>query len=383
MSRPAVVLVGGVGKLPYAGASFYYLHYARGLIELGYEVVYVERQGRTNEYYDPSTRAMTNDLSYALGYLPDVLAQFGVDHWALVDLEGKCHGAGEKAMTRALDRADFVLTVADPTWFEELERCERRAYVDGDPLFTQAAMVSGAGARGEAPLHYPILFTYGTRIGATDCTVPSAGRDWIPTRPVVATSLWGTSPPANELPITALLHWAAGSEVSVDGHVYGHKDRELERVIDLPRLSHRRFVLAVGGKRAPREKLEAHGWKLADPLASTRTLDAFRRFIADSYADLGIAKHAYVASRSGWFSDRSTCFLAAGRPVLHQDTGCGDWLPTGEGVLLFSGPEDCLEALERLEADYGRHAQAARRIAEDHFEAKTVIGRMLDDAGFR
>ena len=143
------------------------------------------------------------------------------------------------------------------------------------------------------------------------------------------------------------------------------------------------LVLAVGGSSAPRPALASAGWRLADPLASTCDAHAYRSFISASRADLGIAKHAYVASRSGWFSDRATCFLASGRPVLHHDTGFTDWLPTGEGVLAFSTPDEVIECLARLEADYERHARAARRIAEEHFEAAAVIRRMLDDAGLR
>src|SRR5207249_9018884 len=121
--------------------------------------------------------------------------------------------------------------------------------------------------------------------------------------------------------------------------------------------------------------LASAGWRLADPLASTCDAHAYRSFISASRADLGIAKHAYVASRSGWFSDRATCFLASGRPVLHHDTGFTDWLATGEGVLAFSSPDEVIDGLERLEADYERHARAARRIATEHFEAASVIGR--------
>jgi hypothetical protein len=178
------------------------------------------------------------------------------------------------------------------------------------------------------------------------------------------------------------MNWAAGPDVTYDGRTYGHKGREFERFIVLPQRTHREFRIAAGGP-TPQERLHEYGWVLEDPLAISRTVEQYQQFIARSWADFGIAKHAYVASRSGWFSDRSTCYLAAGRPVLHQDTGFGDWLPTGEGVLSFSTMVEVLEGLARVDADYERHARAARAIAEEHFEAAKVIGRMLDDAGFR
>jgi hypothetical protein len=383
--QPLAVAVGFIGKLPYAGMSLYCLHYIAGLQALGYEVHYVERQNRPGECYDPRGAGATDDPTYAVEYLHTLLPRFGLPpgRISFLDVTGRCHGSGWPALRAALDDADFLLTLADPTWCDEFERCPRRAFVDGDPLFTQVALADGGGRMAAVLVHYDTLFTYAVRMGRPDCTVPPAGRRWIPTRPVVATSLWDPAPAAAGLPVSALMHWAAGSDVTWRGHVYGHKDREIERFLDLPRKAAGPFVLALGGRRAPRDRVAAHGWQVVNPLEKTGTLEAYRDFIAGSRADLGIAKHAYVASRCGWFSDRSTCFLAAGRPVLHQDTGFGDWLPAGAGVLSFSDMGDLLEALRAVDADYDRHARAARAVAAEHFEAATVVERMLDDAGFR
>lgn len=382
MSAPLAVVVGFVGKWPLAGLMLYNLHYLAGLAELGYEVHYVERQNGPHDYYDPRTDELTEDVTEGLAALGTVLPTVGIglDRFSLVDLEGACHGAGWEALNSALDRAQFVLTLADSTWFEELERCPRRAFVDGDPLFTQAAMLEGDPGH-RALEHYDVLFTYGTRMGESGCEVPDAGRQWIPTRPVVATRLWDATAaaPADPAPITTVMNWSASADVRLNGSVYGHKGRELERLIDLPGRTGRRFVLAAGGP-VPRERLQADGWEIANPLEVTGTLEAYRDFIAGSYADLGVAKHAYVASGSGWFSDRSTCYLGSGRPVLHQETGFSDWLPTGEGVLAFATADEAIEGLDRIDRDYERHARAARRIAEEHFEARTVIARMLDEA---
>jgi hypothetical protein len=385
MERRLAVVVGFIGKMPYAGMSLYNIHYMAGLQELGYQVHYVERMDLPEECYDPATDAMTDDPQPAVNHLACLLPRIGIaaERFSFIDRANCCHGSGWPVLREALDQADFVLTLATPTWFDDLERCSRRAFIDGDPVFTQTAMLKDEPCFGTAPKHYDTLFTYGTRMGMPDCTVPRAGRMWIPTHPVVSTRLWNVaSALTHQPPVTVLMHWAAGSDVTVDGCVYGHKNREFERFIELPRRTSQEFVLAVGGK-SPRDRLQVHGWKLADPLKVTATIDAYKRFIAGSRADFGIAKHAYVASRSGWFSDRSTCYLASGRPVLHQDTGFTDWLPSEEGVLAFSDVDDVLEALKCLDADYGRHAQAARRIAEEYFEAATVIGRMLDDAGYR
>jgi hypothetical protein len=384
MTKPLAVVAGFIGKYPVAGMSLYNLHYLAGLQELGYDVHYVERLDRPDECYDPTADAFTDDPRYAVGYLAAVLPGHGIpaERYSFIDRGGHCHGSGWDALRAALDRADFVLALCDPVWFDELGRCPRRVYVDGDPLFTQVALATGQGPDRAALAHYDTLFTYGVRMGQPDCTIPAAGRRWLPTRPVVATRLWEATPADGRRPITNLMNWSAWKDVTYEGRVYGHKDRAFEPFLDLPRRAARPFVLAAGGP-APKDRLRAHGWELVNPLAVTGTIPAYRDFIAGSRADFGVAKHAYVASRGGWFSDRSTCYLAAGRPVLHMDTGCGDWLPTGEGVLLFSDMPSLLDALGRLDADYGRHARAARAIAEEHFEAAKVVGHMLDAAGLR
>ena len=261
-------------------------------------------------------------------------------------------------------------------------RCPRRAFLDGDPLFTQVAMEQGS-ASVAALANYPVLFTYASRLGAADCRVPTCGRSWITTRPVVSTRHWKVMPvPDRRAAASTVMNWSAWSDVEYGGDRYRQKGAEVERLLDLPSRTDRALLLAVGGP-APRDRLKAHGWHVVDPLAVTGTISAYREFIAASYADLGICKHAYVASRSGWFSDRSLCYLATGRPVLHQDTGFTDWLPAGEGVLAFSTVEEAAACLRTLDEDYPRHVRAARAIAEEYFEAKDVIRRMLEEAGFR
>ena len=385
MRRPRLaVVVGFVAKLPVAGMAMYNFHYIAGLRELGYDVHYVERLNVPDECYNPDRNESGDDPSYGLWWLRDCMERIPSvsTPWTLIDRAGRYHGSGKRDLQEALEKCDFVLTLADPTWFDDLERCSRRAFVDGDPLFTQAEMLEPGSVTASVLAKYPTLFTYWTRQHAGDTTVPRAERDWISTTPVVATNLWRECPPRPASPVTTVMNWAAWRDVEINGRSYGHKSREFERLIDLPALAGRQFVLAVGGP-APKARLESHGWKLTDPLQVTGTVAAYREFIDGSFADLGIAKHAYVASRSGWFSDRSLCYLASGRPVLHQDTGFTDWLPTGEGVFAFSGVDDIVAALHAIEQDYPRHARAARGIAEERFEARTVIGRMLDEAGFR
>jgi len=385
MTKPLAVLIGFIGKIPLAGMTLNNTHYIAGLQELGYDVHYVERQSGPEDYYDPRMNQMTADMTYGAAYTERALQEFNIGpaQLSLIDAEGRCGGSGWPVLEQALDRAEFVLALADPAWFEELERCPRRAFVDVDPLFTQAAMLKG-GQLATNVGNYGVLFTYGARMGQPDCLVPDAGREWIATRPVVCTRMWRSVIPDDpqSLPITNLMNWSAGAEIEVGGRVYRQKSHELERFIDMPAIARDSFMLAIGGA-APKERLRQHGWTLANPLEVTATVPAYREFISGSRADFGIAKHAYVASRSGWFSDRSICYLASGRPVLHQDTGFPDWLPAGDGVFPFAAADDVVKALNELAANYSHHSHSARMIAETHFEARTVIAQMLDSAGFR
>lgn len=385
MSKPTAVVIGFIGKLPFAGMSLYNLHYIDGLQALGYEVHYVERQNKADELYNPVSDTMTDDAAYAIEYLGGLLPKFGIpaERFSFIDLRDRCHGAGWPVLRAALDRADFIMTLCDKAWCDEFARCPRRAFVDGDPVFTQAAMLQADGNTAGVLKNYDTLFTYGTRIGKEDCTVPTAGRDWIATRPVTSTRYWNVTAAPASCAVSAVSRWTGGKPVTLDGVTYGYKNREFERFIDLPRRMGQRFLLAVGGGDAPLARLSERGWELVRPLEVSGTIEAYQDFISSSRADLGIVKHAFVASRSGWFSDRSTCYLAAGRPVLHQDTGFTDWLPAGNGVFPFSDMDSLLDALERLDSDYETHAVAARATAEEYFEAATVVGRMLDDAGYR
>jgi hypothetical protein len=385
VTRPIAIVVGFIGKLPMAGMTLYNLHYIAGLQDLGYDVHYVERQNGPQDYYNPEQNVMTAEIDYGIAYTKSILETFGIGakRTSVIDADQGCRESGWQALNGAISDAAFILDLADATWFDELDRCPRRAFVDGDPLFTQAAMLN-EGDVAMKIANYNTLFTYCTRMGKPDCLVPDAGRQWIPTRPVVCTRLWTVELPENpaSLPVSNLMNWSAGAEIELGGRKFAQKGPELERFIDMPSLAGDTFVLAIGGP-APRDRLREHGWTLTDPIAVTRTLDSYRDFIIESRADFGIAKHAYVASRSGWFSDRSVCYLASGRPVMHQDTGFSEWLPVGEGVFSFSTPNDVLAALSELGGNYAQHVNSARRIAEEHFEAKKVIGQMLDTAGFR
>jgi hypothetical protein len=218
-------------------------------------------------------------------------------------------------------------------------------------------------------------------IGTPGSPIPDCGRDWIPTLPPVVLAEW---PPAEHLErraLTTVGHWRSYGSIHHDGVQYGQKAHSLRPLIELPARVPVPFELALAvhpDEARDLEALRANGWKLLDPAALTDTPDAYREFVQGSWAEFGIAKSGYVVSGSGWFSDRSACYLASGRPVIAQDTGFGRRLPVGAGLLAFSGADEVVAAVEELESDYERHRTAARELAAEHLDSDRVLGSLLE-----
>jgi hypothetical protein len=190
------------------------------------------------------------------------------------------------------------------------------------------------------------------------------------------------------------MSWSSYASETHGGRSYGQKDVELLRFVDLPRRSGASLELAVdfrppyiAGREppttpddAPARLLASHGWRLVDPLATCATADAYRDYVMSSRGEWTVAKNAYVVGPSGWFSERSACYLAAGRPVIAQDTGFSDVFPVGEGLLAFTGPAEAAAALDEVERDHARHARSARELAAEYFDSAAVLSHLLADA---
>jgi hypothetical protein len=244
-----------------------------------------------------------------------------------------------------------------------------------DPLFTQVGRFGG----GVADEHH-VHFSYGANIGRPGCTVPTAGISWLPTVPPVVADLWeGEQVPAGAV-FTTVASWNAYGTVVSGEETYGQKDQEILRLMHLPSLTSQKLELALSGGSEVRERLHAAGWSIRDGGEVSTEVETYRRYITGSRGEFSAAKHAYVKTRSGWFSDRSVCYLAAGLPVVLQDTGFSEWLPAGRGVLAFSSVDEAADCIARVNADYAGHRRAAREIAHEVFDYRVVLPRLLDVA---
>jgi hypothetical protein len=377
MARKRLVLAGIIGRYPVGGVTWCALQYIAGFRRLGYDVFYVEDTGECN--FDPVQNAIATDPAYALDYIRRQLALVGLEHsWAYVDYQGGYHGKTRAQVAKACAGADLMVNLSGGCWTvrPEYERLPK-IFIDTDPGFTQQAIAdAGEGWYRDFFAAHDALFTFALRVDDPTCTLAETPFRWHPTIQPVELDFWPvTSAPRNG-PFTTILSWTTDS---FPGMGKGKGD-ELLRLIALPEQTSERILLAIAGK-PPTKPLAEHGWDLTDAVQATLDAEAYRRFIQSSKAELGFAKAMYVETRSGWFSDRTQCYLASGRPALVRETGFSDLLLVGEGLLSFEDADGILEGIERIAAEYELHCRRAREIAEEHFVATNVLRSLLETAG--
>lgn len=373
----SVVVCGCAGVLPLAGVGLHYLQYCLGLRDLGCEVSYLEETGVWS--YHPDEDRPDEEGSYSVPWLREMFGAFGID-WAYRDGSGRYHNATEQEVHARCASADLLLNVSgahEPLGHHRDARL--LAYVDTDPGFVQVKAVRDAAVRDWLALH-DVLFTFAEAMGTPPCRIPDAGLEWKVTRQPVWLPFWAEadSPPGEAY--STVMNWRAYDPVEWQGEQWGQKDAEFPVVRSLPGLTGLPLEVALGGD-APCDELAAEGWRMADPLEATRTIWAFRDYIDRSRGELTVAKQCYVRSGSGWFSERSANYLAAGRPVIAQDTGWSAFVPAGKGALPFRTTEEAAAALAEVEADPAGQGRAARELAAEYFDATEVLGRLLSDVG--
>ncbi|MFN2612976.1 MAG: glycosyltransferase, partial [Solirubrobacterales bacterium] len=288
------------------------------------------------------------------------------------------HGRSREQVAAICRDADLMVNLSGGCWFPrpEYERLPK-IFIDTDPGFTQQAIVdAGDGWYRDFFAGHDTLYTFALGIEEEECTLPETGFRWHPTVQPVELDFWPWTPVPVDAPFSTILSWTTDS---FPGMGKG-KGEEMLRMIGLPERSEERIQLAVAGQ-PPTQLLAEHGWELSDAVEATIDADAYRRFIQASKAELGFAKAMYVETRSGWFSDRTQCYLASGRPALVRETGFSSVIPIGEGLLAFEDVEGILEGIERIGGDYERHSRRARELASEHFAAGKVLSALLETAG--
>jgi len=383
-----IVTSGLIATYPLGGVAWDYAQYAAGLRRLGHEVLYLEDTGHW--LYDPAAQTYSDDATRAADYLARVMRRFGLgDQWSLRDPKDRYWGRSEQQVTAWCASADLVLNISGSLWLREAyQKARCKVYLDSDPGYTQAKIrrvLEGRPGPNEAYAlegmkRHDRFFTFAENIGQPDCALPTDLFPWKTTRQPILLEEWEPRPATPDTPNrawTTVMSWKIEERPpEIDGKPLGGKDVEFAKFMDLPRRAGVPLEIAVSGV-APREALAAAGWRVRDGHAVSRDAAMYRDYIRRSRGEWSVAKQAYVATRSGWFSCRTACYLAAGRPAVVQDTGWSRHYPAGRGLLAFATPEEAAEAIRRVESDYAAHCRAAREVAAACFESGTVLKSLL------
>jgi len=368
-----ILFAGIIARYPFGGVTWCSLMYLLGLRALGHEVFYIEDTGEC--VYDPVENKISTDPKYGTSYIHDALSPFGLgDRWAFVNYDGSYHGATAERVRDYAASADLYINLSGGSWFwrDEYARIPRKVFIDSDPAFTQLAIAKGVAWYVAFFQRFDRLFTFGANIGTPASDVPVGAFTWHKTwQPITLDDWRPASAPGDRF--STVMTW----KIESFPDTVGNKDVEFLKFIDLPSRTTQPFELAING---PQTFLREHGWDTVDAMNVSRTPWEYRDFIHRSKAEFGVAKHTYVAHRTGWFSDRTECYLASGRPALVQDTGWIAHLPAGDGLLAFSTPEEALAGIDRINADYAHHARCAAEIAREHFDAARILPQLLATA---
>jgi hypothetical protein len=372
---------------PYAGMAWMHMQIALGLRRLGHDVYYIE--ATSTWPYDPLRQARVCDSQYALPYLARVATSFGLgERWAYRRsyLDGEWFGLRRQQAEDLLWHADAVFNVAGATYLaKENLHIGRPVYFGTDPVRHELEFAKGDGDTRVFIEEHTDFVTYGENIGTPDCLIPPLPRLRARTRQPVLLDFWESGCPTRAM-FTTVCNWKqSGHDIEYQGELYyWSKHHEFLKFIELPQRVAQPIELAMPLTTLPaedRRTLETHGWQLTNAHAFTTDPWTYRDYVRASRGEFTVAKDQNVRLRSGWFSERGACYLAAGRPVITQDTGFGTVLPTGEGLFAFNTMEEIVAAFDAIQADYARHSRAARRIAEEYFRAETVLAKVVHDLG--
>ena len=381
-----ILVLGFIVRFPMAGMVANSVQYLNGLTRLGHEVSYLEIGRDWDCCFNPETGYSSKDPLYGMAFAKRLLEPYGLaSRWAYYDMFDKAWlGPMSSHVTQTIKDAEMVINLCGSNDLQlGLEQVPLRLLIEQDPVFTQVKHLRDQAKRDNATLHNR-FYTYACNWGVKGCSVPNDGIEWQPTVPPVVLADWPTcddetAPWAGNY--TTVMQWQSYPPAQWEGVDYHSKDVSFPDYFDLPLQTKAGLEIALKGGDGPtREKLSAAGWILRDPLPISMELPAFTRYLSQSRGEFALAKHGYVLSGSGWFSERSACYLASGRPVVVQDTGFSKWLPTDSAIGAFTSPNQALAQLDRIESDYTRYRNEARQIASEYFDSDRVLESLLESA---
>ena len=379
-----VVVLGLMGQYPLGGMAWQVLHHVLGFRRLGVETYYVEDSGAPP--YSPLEQSIVDTSRENVRFLRETFRRHGLaDAWAYYDsLVKRWHGMTQTRVDELMEHADAIVNLCGASRPDPAKK--RRGcvvYIETDPILEQVKYARGDADTCEFLRSHDVHFTYGWNIGTKTCKVPAGDIAWRKTHPPVLVDLWESPPKPRGDWRTIATYRNKGKDVVIDGETYHwSKHLNFDRVMDLPSKTKERLEIAlVSPTDELRERFTSQGWKLEDPYRISHGAGVYRRYIQGAKGEFSVEKDDQARLKVGWFSDRSVCFLGAGRPCVLQDTGFGARVPTGTGLIAWNTPEEAADALERVGKDYPRHAKAALAIAREHFDASVLLPPILEAAG--
>jgi len=385
------IVTGMIVTSPVGGVAWDYGQYALGLERLGFEVYYLEDTGLPAHSYNPNTGEYEEDPSYGVQFLQQslkVLSPSLAKRWHYRAVDGRTYGLDAEAIADVAADASLFLNISGGSLLrDEYQRCPHKVLIDTDPGWNHFVIFPLWDSK---PVEqqawgwrsHDHFFTYALRLDQPDCPLPTFGINWHFTRPPVVLDCWKPQLPATQW--TTVMTWRNYPQpIMHNGVMYGAKELEFGRIEEIPKHSSAAFEVTINvNGSAPLEHWQQLGWSVVDAQATSASANTYRTYIERSRGEFSVAKNIYVATYCGWFSCRSVCYLAAKRPVVVQETGFSDYIPTGHGLFAFSNLDEAVAAIATIEQNYEYHQQAAWELAHI-FDSQRVLSEMLAQIGCR
>jgi glycosyltransferase involved in cell wall biosynthesis len=385
--HPRVIVAGYFVRFPLGGYVWQVLHYLLGFERLGCETYFYEDSAFYADAYDPQSGDVGPRYDYGVRRLAETFAKFDLgNRWVFWDrARDLYHGLSRSETERVFSTADVFVNVAGVNRLGDRPRPPVRIFVDIDPGVTQINYANHSPHIDDLLAENNLFFTVGENIGTPRCPLPTGGIAWRPTRPPVACDLWESATLPLAAPFTTIGRWdASARDLELRGVRYHwRKSLEWMKFVELPARTRERFEVAMDVDRVAEDarRLRAGAWEIRSPLEVSIDYERYRRYIQESKGEFSAAKGMNIELRTGWFSDRSVCYLAAGRPVVLQDTGFPDVIPTGRGIFAVRDVDDAAEAVRAIAEDYASQSAAARAVARECFDAPKVVAPLVEAAG--
>ncbi len=393
MKKLQIIVGGYIGLYPTGGATLDYLQYPLGLSLLGHDVYYIEDTGQFPVFQNDGSA--WNDPTGCVNYLKGVMEEYGFkDKWAYRDVvTNKSYGLSDKEINDVCKSTDVFINVScSTTMRDEYLKIPNRVLIDSDPMFTQIQYAKELEGTSELKTRrtkdlfdtHNHLFTFGENIHSPDCKIPDFNLNWKTTRQPVCMHLWESEHLIKNGSFTTVMNWSDTKRIFYDGCEWGQKDIEFEKFRNIPALFPEIDFEIVINTRLNEEyekrvsKLKDIGWKILEPRNTVSGAEDYKKFIHNSFAEFSVAKETYVNSKSGWFSCRSACYLASGKPVITQETGWSSYIPSGEGLFAFSDVNSAVSAIREVKSDIQKHSNAAKLVANEYFNSDTVLSKLLE-----